>query len=102
MMRYYIERLNRTVELDDRLVRIYTEYERLRDQPFSIVVRCKYGHAPSTDEVSDEELSVFCNQILLSELKALSIIPRMQGYFNEHESDYIELAKNGILKEFPI
>ena len=54
-MKYFITRLDRTVELDDILVQKYCEYENLREQPFSIVIKSKFGHKPTKEEISDEE-----------------------------------------------
>jgi hypothetical protein len=75
-MRYAITGINRTVELSDELANEYRKYDELREQPFRIVIRSRFGHAPSRDEVSDEELSVICNEVLLHELKALALLPK--------------------------
>lgn len=82
-MLYTIKRLNRTVDLNDDLVNKYCEYESLRDQPFSIVVRAKYGHCPTEGEVSDAELSELCNSVLLSELKAMALLPKAVSVIEE-------------------
>jgi len=79
-MQYTITRLNRTVELDDLLVEEYCKVEKLREQPFSIVIKSQFGHAPTIEEISDEELSHLCNQILISELKALCLLPKALFY----------------------
>ncbi len=85
-MLYRIERIGRTVDLDDDIVNEYLKYESsLRDQPFSIAIRSTYGHDPSESEASDEELSALCNDILLSELKALVYMPEVLKVWEKHK-----------------
>lgn len=98
-MLYKINRLNRTVDLDDILVNKYCEYETLRDQPFSIVIRSKYGHCPTKEELSDEELSKICNEVLFSELKALALLPKALSVVAENYDDFVKQTKeNKIIK----
>ena len=94
-MKYFITRLDRTVELDDILVQKYCEYENLREQPFSIVIKSKFGHKPTKEEISDEELSKICNEILLSELKALGMLPNALHVLQQHYYDIQNASKNG-------
>lgn len=81
-MEYYISKLNRTVALNDELVQEYCKYDELREHSFSIVIKTKFGHNPSQEEISDEELSALCNQILFSELKAFSLLPKALSTIN--------------------
>ncbi len=67
---------NRIIDLNDCLVNEYCKYTELRDNNFFIVIKSKYGRIPSEDEVSREELSRLCNEILLSELKAMALLPK--------------------------
>ena len=101
-MKYHIERLNRTVELYDRIVEEYTKYEKLRDQPFSIIVRNQFGHAPSQEEISDNDLSELCNEILLTELKAIAALPVTAQFIRQHENEYKESSDNNIIREFTV
>ena len=94
-MRYFIKRLNREVNLDDHLVSEYTKYEQLRDQPFSIAVRSEYGHAPTEDEVSNEELSRICNETLLMELKVISIMPKLVECVDKNYDYISQASKDG-------
>ena len=82
-MLYTIKKINRTVNLDDELVKKCKEYDELRDYTFCIVIRTKYGHAPTREEVSDSELSQLCNEILLSELKALMKLPQALRFIDK-------------------
>lgn len=93
-MKYTIERLHRTVELNDELVEKYCQYDELHDQSFSIVVRTKFGHIPTEEEVSNEELSKICNDILLEELKALSLLPQAVLFADEHKDLIQNCADN--------
>lgn len=68
-MLYNISKLNRTVELSDELVSEYTKHDELREHSFSIVVKAKFGHAPSADEISDEEGSESSGQNIRIHLK---------------------------------
>lgn len=76
-MEYTIRRLNnRVVDLDEDIVAKYCEMSTLRDQPFSIMVRSRYGHVPSEKELSRRDLSLLCNEVLLDEMKALCLLPK--------------------------
>ncbi len=89
VMTYSIKRIGRTVELNDALVEEYLKYEdSLRDQPFSIVIRSTYGHEPSESEVSNEELSRLCNEVLLSELKAIAFMPEILKVWEDHKEEF--------------
>ncbi len=99
-MKYEIKRLNRTVELNDELVEEYKKYDVLRDAPFSIAVRTRYGHAPAKDEISDKELSEFCNNVLLAELKAFTLLPGALKVVTTE--DYTQETKDGKLMEYQL
>ena len=101
-MEYFISRLDRTVDLDDMLVQKYCEYETLREQPFSIVIKSKYGHKPSKEEVSDKELSMICNEILLSELKVLGMLPNALHILQKHYDNIRNASHNGNCIDFPL
>lgn len=66
-MKFTISKINRTVELNDELVQVYTEFKDIRENIFLISLYLKY-HNFST-EMSDKELSDFCNKALLKDLE---------------------------------
>lgn len=98
-MLYTIGRINRTVNLNDDLVSKYLEYDELHEQPFSIVIRTRFGHAPSETEISDDDLSALCNDVLLSELKALALLPKAISFIDNNYINYKEQSENGELIE---
>ena len=99
-MRYTITRLSRTVNLDDELVNEYLKYDELREQPFAIVVRTKFGHAPTVEEVDDKDLSDLCNKILLNELTMLGELPKVIEKFEKHYEEIKEASKQGKLLDY--
>lgn len=101
-MVYNIARLNRTVILDDRLVQEYTKVDEIREQSFSIVIRSKFGHNPTKEEVSDAELSNLCNEILFSELKALSLLPNAISFVCNNYEEYKEKTANNIIFDYQV
>ncbi len=101
-MLYQINRINRNVELDDELVNKYLEYDELHEQIFSIVIRSEYGHAPTVDEVSNEDLSALCNEVLFSELKALALLPKAIMKIYDNYEEYIKKSNDGELVEYQL
>ena len=101
-MLYTIKRINRTVELNDDLVKKYLEYDELRDQPFSIIIRTQFGHAPTEAEISDKDLSILCNDILLSELKALALLPKAVSVVENNYKELKDSTELGEMKEYPL
>lgn len=101
-MLYTIKRLNRTVNLDDDLVDKYCQYDILRDQPFSIIVRSKYGHCPTQEELSDEDLSIICNDVLLAELKTLALLPEAMSVIKQNYDTLYKQTQEGKLVEYKI
>lgn len=82
-MKYLISKINRTVELDDKLVQEFSKYDELRDSIFTILLRSKYKNGLSESNVSSKELSSVCNEILLTELKAIADLPAaLETYMN--------------------
>ena len=70
-MKFDVVDLNRIVELDDEIVAEYCRYKPLSEDPFVIVAISEYGHEPTAQEVSDEELSKLCNEVLWSSYGAV-------------------------------
>ena len=92
-MKYFISKLNRTVDLDDMLVQEFCKYDTLRDSIFTVLLRTKYHNNLSGSNVSNEELSSACNKILLDELKIIGGLPAIiQTYI-----DNIETFKNAAI-----
>ena len=82
-MKYHISKINRTIELNDKLVKEFTKYDELRDSIFTILLRSKYKNKLSETDISDKELSSVCNEILLTELKAIADMPAaIETYMN--------------------
>ena len=79
-MKFDVVSLNRIVELDDEIVAEYRRYKPLSEDPFVIVAISEYGHEPTAQEVSDEELSKLCNEVLLSDLKALALLSNASAF----------------------
>lgn len=94
-MKYFIKHIGREVELNDEIVKVYQEYIVLRDNPFSIAARSKFGHSPSKEEMSDEELSILCNEVMLSELKTLEMMPKVNQFLDNHFKEWT----NGFMQE---
>ena len=82
-MKYLISKINRTIELDDKLVQEFSKYDELRDSIFTILLRSKYKNGLSESNVSGKELSSVSNEILLTELKAIADLPAaLETYIN--------------------
>ena len=92
-MEYRIKKAGRTVNLNDELVEEYCKYDELRDAPFMIVIHSEYGMVPTEEEVSMEELSVLCNEVLLGELKALAMLPKAVQVITEHMGEWNEASR---------
>ena len=90
---------NRLIDLDDVLVEKNCEYDELRDAGFCIVIRSKYGHIPTEEECSREELSEICNEVLLSSLKAMALLPKALEIITESKEELSLAAKEGRLLE---
>ena len=97
-MKFEITQLNRTVELDDRLVEEYEKYENLRENSFIIAAIHQYGHKPTAKEISDSELSKLCNAVLFADLKTFALIPKALEFL---EKNY-EQFTNGKIQEYKI
>ena|GEM_PF-5941951 len=68
-MKYHIDKLNRDVELDDELVKIYTQYRPLRDSMLVLRLLLHYKDDDGIAKLSDGELSLFCNRALAEDFK---------------------------------
>ncbi len=94
-MKFDVVGLNRIVELDDEIVAEYCRYKPLSEDPFVIVAISEYGHEPTAQEVSDEELSKLCNEVLLSDLKALALLPNALAFVDKIDRTSAECCWKG-------
>lgn len=101
-MQYIINRLNRAVELDDELVQHYLEFGELTEHNFIMALRFKYGHLPTEVEITDEELSSICNEVLLTDLETFIQLPKIIELMMEHQEEFHRAAKEGTLLEFKL
>lgn len=101
-MKYDIKKINRSVELDDNLVSEYTKYSELYEQSFTIIIRSTFGHAPTKEEINDAELSKMCNEILLSELQTMSLLPEALEIVDNHRKEIEMASKNDEFLEYKI
>ena len=101
-MKYDIKKINRSVELDDNLVSEYTKYSELHEQSFTIIIRSTFGHAPTKKEINDAELSKICNEILLSELQTMSLLPEALEIVDNHRKEIETASKNNEFFEYKI
>lgn len=101
-MKYDIKKINRSVELDDNLVSEYTKYSELHEQSFTIIIRSTFGHAPTKEEINDAELSKMCNEILLSELQTMSLVPEALEIVDNHRKEIEMASKNDEFLEYKI
>lgn len=101
-MKYDIKKINRSVELDDNLVSEYTKYSELHEQSFTIIIRSTFGHAPTKEEINDADLSKMCNEILLSELQTMSLLPEALEIVDNHRKEIEMASKNDEFLEYKI
>lgn len=101
-MKYDIKKINRSVELDDNLVSEYTKYSELHEQSFTIIIRSTFGHAPTKKEINDAELSKMYNEILLSELQTMSLLPEALEIVDNHRKEIETASKNNEFFEYKI
>ena len=73
-MEYFVEEINRSVELDNELANLFLQVDEPSDSLFLIQI---YGATPDASELTDEELSELCNSALLKELQMYALLPRI-------------------------
>lgn len=71
-MEYFVEIINRSVELDDELANLFLQVDELNDSLFLIQI---YGITSDVSKLTDEELSKLCNNALLKELQMYAPLP---------------------------
>lgn len=83
MKKYHIKEINRTVNLDDDIVNIYSKMCELHDALFLLEIHYEYENTPIED-ITDEELSLTCNRAMITELKGAMLIPKTLTYIKDH------------------
>lgn len=101
-MKYTISALNRSIELDDTLVNEYLKYDDIMECNFVLAVISKIGHLPKKEEISEEELSKLCNEVLLDDLKVMIDFPQIITTLERHLSDMNNATKTGTLLNYKI
>lgn len=105
-MHYYSEKMNRWVELDDRLAEICFNIdehgERRMNLAFDMATIEECGHRPTKEELSDERLSYLCNQVLLSEIQLIHDLPKILQCIQVNYDKFDEAAKTGELLDIDI
>jgi len=97
-MRYHIKRIDRTVELNDELVREYQKHDIIQDSLFMIPIRCMYGDNTSSNYLSDSDLVLLCNECILNELKALDMLPKALAFLEQNYEKWTD----GTMQEYQI
>ena len=101
-MKYNIPKINRTVELDDALVKEYEKYDELKEHSFVIGILSTYSHKHSKEDVSDEELSELCNKILASDIEAYKYMPAITEIIEGNEDEIDIATEKGICFEMDL
>ena len=101
-MKYNIPKINRTVELDDTLVKEYEKYDKLTEHSFVIGILSTYNHKHNKEDVSDEELSELCNKILESDIKAYRYMPAIAEIIEENYAELDIAAEKGMCLEMDL
>ena len=92
-MKYHIDKLNRDVELDDELVAIYKQYRTLSDDIFTVHFHLNFGGYPT--ELNDEDLSAFCNKVLVEDLEDACENAVVSSFVASHMEEIKKLLSNG-------
>jgi hypothetical protein len=101
-MKYYIPEIDRTAELDDELVKEYCKSDSLRGNTFILQLYMEYGKIPTRDELSDEEFSVMCNEILFDTIKCLALLPSALQTIYGNWEEWNRKAADGELVEIDL
>ena len=75
-MKYEIKSLNRIVDLDDKLVEFYRKHDDITESMFFVYIVSNFGDIPSKYDVSDDKISEMCNDLLLSNLEVMTLLPK--------------------------
>ena len=97
-MKYNIERIGRTVILDDELVEKFLETgEELKQNIFTIRIKSHYGNDYGIDKVSDKELSNFCNEALFYEIQMYAKWPNICEWLNKNKENFISMGSRCLI-----
>lgn len=98
-MEYYIKHLNRKILLDDVIVSQYLKLEsELRDAPFIISLYSVYEDE-EIKNLSDDDLSRFCNEVLLDEIQVDLDLPNVIETIVKNKDKFETASKNSELLE---
>jgi hypothetical protein len=98
-MKYYLPKANRTIELDDKLVEEYCKHDSLRENTFFVAFALEYGRYPTQEEMSDDEFTKACNELLCDDIKTLELLPQALEVINSNREEWHKKAVNGELTE---
>jgi hypothetical protein len=101
-MKYYIPEMDRTAELDDELVKEYCKHDSLRGNTFLVAFCMEYGKIPTRDEVSDDEFSEMCNELLADDIKCLAMLPAALAIINSNREEWHRKAAAGEFVEIDL
>ena len=85
MMIFTMPKIGRTVELNDTIVSDYLKTvvpSIVSESPFILALKQDFGHFPTEDEMSSEELSKYCNNVLLQELRFSDSLPQISQFIS--------------------
>jgi len=74
--------INRNVNLDNKLIKSYSQYGTLRESQFCTIITSTYDNDVSKESVSDEELSSLCNKSLRA---SLTTAKRLEVAIKKHK-----------------
>lgn len=97
-MLYTIQKINRTVELNNDLVDKYTQFKNIRDNLFVIAIALHYkesfADSPNVPDIPDEELSAFCNKTLVDDLETMRDNALVVQYIRENREKLLAAGTN--------
>ncbi len=94
-MLFKMPKIGRTVELDDTIVSEYVktvEPSIVTESPFILALKQDFGHYPSEDEMSSDELSKYCDNVLLQELQFSAALPKLTQFLASGGEDALRNA----------
>ena len=94
-MIFRMPKIGRTVELDDQITSMYlktVEPSVMTESPFILAMKVDFGHYPSEAEMSAEELSKYCNNVLLQELEFSAALPKITDFLSSGGEEAIRDA----------
>jgi hypothetical protein len=96
-MVFKMPQIGRTVELDDAIVSEYVktvEPSIVTESPFILALKQDFGHYPNEDEMSFDELSKYCDNVLLQELQFSASLPKLTQFLASGGEDALRNASS--------